>query len=116
MDHLVTKWFIFDHNLSEREYIEDVGANAWKYNNLIQLIAQASTLTEKSPTKSLVGKIQWERLNQEQNEINDELENIRDIYPSKSQLIQQQIVVSDISDIRPNIFHQSYIDDEISKK
>ena len=90
-------WYSFRDDLeSELESIDDVGANAWKYKNLIDLIntesIQLETLSESAtrphetaPLTAIDATEQWDKLSGEQNTVNDNLENVLDSHPGGAQ-------------------------------
>lgn len=77
-------WYTYHDVLeSDRESSEDVGSNAWRYKNLVQLIYDAANLSAEDSLKSTAQeRIRW-RLTQEENRVGFDLENLLSLNPAE---------------------------------
>lgn len=75
-------WYTYHDILeSDRESSEDVGANAWRYKNLVQLIYDATNLSSEDLLKSAAHERIRTKLTQEENRVGFDLENLLDLSP-----------------------------------
>jgi len=72
-------WYTYKDELeSDLESAEDVGANAWRFKNLTQLIYEASAQAAGDSLLVMAERV-WSRLSEEENQINFNLENLFDL-------------------------------------
>lgn len=70
-------WYTYHDVLeSDRESSEDVGSNAWRYKNLVQLIYDAANLYAEDPLKSAAHERILKKLSHEENRVGFDLENL----------------------------------------
>jgi MinD-like ATPase involved in chromosome partitioning or flagellar assembly len=79
-------WYTYKDELeSDLESIEDIGANAWRFKNLTQLIYEVSEQSLSDPLRQAGAARALNRLADAENKIGFNLENLFDIHPGESE-------------------------------